>query len=289
MHASSFTARISVATLSYNHIKIQEREQRVASAIIQTVADRLAGAYAGDPVAPIAADLPDRDIETAYQVQLLQLESWVAAGRRLAGRKVGLTSAAVQAQLGVGEPDFGHLLADMIYGENEPLPLSRLHQPRIEAEIALILGSDLDFPDVCVADLIQATAWVLPALEVVGSRISDWQISIVDTVADNASSGLLVLGGPARRLDGLDLVRCAMAMTVNGELVSSGQGSACLGSPLNAAAWLARRSHGLGRPLRAGEVVLTGALGPMVPVFPGDRIEAQIDGLGSVSTLLAQE
>jgi len=261
----------------------------VVSANIQNIADRLAGAYTGDAVAPVAPELPERDIESAYQVQILQLNSWVAAGRRVVGRKIGLTSTAVQAQLGVGEPDFGHLLADMIYGENEPLPLARLHQPRIEAEVALILGSDLDFPDVCVADLVCATAWVMPALEVVGSRIADWQISIVDTIADNASSGVIVLGGPARRLDGLDLVRCAMTMTVNGKLVSSGQGSACLGSPLNSAAWLARRSHGLGRPLRAGEVVLTGALGPMVPVFPGDRIEAQIDGLGSVSTLLAQE
>jgi 2-keto-4-pentenoate hydratase len=262
----------------------------VPSTSYQRIADRLATAYAGAGfLEPIASELPAGDIESAYRVQMLQVDAWRAAGRRIVGRKIGLTSAAVQTQLGVREPDFGHLLADMVLGENEPLPLERLHQPRIEAEIALILGSDLDFADVCVADVVRATAWVLPALEIVGSRIAGWNIGILDTIADNASSGLLVLGGPARRIDGLDLVNCEMVMAINGEPKSKGFGHACLGSPLNSAAWLGRRSHSLGRPLRAGELILTGALGPMAPVAAGDRIEARIDGLGTVSTQIAQD
>lgn len=248
---------------------------------VEELARRLVRAYSDAPIAPIAGELAD--IDQAYRVQLWQIADRVAQGRRIVGRKIGLTSPAVQRQLGVGEPDFGHLTDEMVHGDHAELAHFDLRQPRVEAEVALILGADLDMPNPTVADIISATAYVLPALEIVASRIADWKIGILDTVADNASAGAVVLGGPARRLDGLDLTGCAMTMTINGETVSEGRGSDCLGNPLNAAAWLARRSQALGHPLRAGELILTGALGPMRPVAPGDAVHASIAGLGTVS------
>ncbi|WP_236555171.1 2-keto-4-pentenoate hydratase [Novosphingobium sp. 9U] len=256
--------------------------ESVASQSSANIARRLAEAYQGQPIAPVAEGLAD--IAQAYEVQLLQIGGRLAAGRRVVGRKIGLTSPAVQRQLGVDQPDFGHLTDDMVFGDNAVLDHADLRQPRIEAEVALILGADLDMANATVADVIAATAYAVPSLEVVASRIADWKIGILDTVADNASAGLVVLGGPARRLDGLDLANCAMTMTINGETVSQGHGRDCLGSPLNAAAWLARTSHALGHPLCAGEVILTGALGPMRPVSPGDAVHATIEGLGTVAT-----
>jgi 2-keto-4-pentenoate hydratase len=255
--------------------------ESVASQSSALLAQRLSEAYAAQPIAPIAGELTD--IAQAYEVQLLQIEARVLAGRRVVGRKIGLTSPAVQRQLGVGEPDFGHLTDEMVFGDNSVLAHADLRQPRIEAEIALILGADLDMANATVADVIAATAYVMPALEVVASRIGDWKIGILDTVADNASAGVVVLGGPARRLEGLDLSNCAMTMAINNKTASQGHGRDCLGSPLNAAAWLARTSHALGHPLCAGEVILTGALGPMCPVQPGDAVHATIEGLGTVS------
>lgn len=258
------------------------------TARLDALAAQLIAAYDGPLLPPIRDAFAPGDIASAYQVQLAQVRRWTEAGRRVAGRKIGLTSKVVQAQLGVDEPDFGHLFADMVFGDNETLPIDRLQQPKVEAEVALILSRDLDDPDTSVADLLDAVAWVVPAIEIVSSRIADWQINILDTVADNASSGLVALGGPARRLSGLDLVNCGMTMTVNGVEASNGVGAACLGSPLNAATWLARRSAALGRPLRRGELILTGALGPMVAVGPGDAVSATIEGLGSVSLKIGQ-
>lgn len=252
-----------------------------ATNIVAELGALLRDAYAAQPIAPVAQHLSS--IDQAYQVQLWQIADRVAQGRRIVGRKIGLTSSAVQVQLGVDQPDFGFLTDEMVHGDNAVLAHADLRQPRVEAEVALILGADLDLPHASVADVIAATAYVAPALEIVASRIADWKIGILDTVADNASAGAMVLGGPVRRIDGLDLSDCAMTMTINGETVSQGKGSDCLGSPLNAAAWLARTSYALGRPLRAGEIILTGALGPMRPVSPGDRVHAVIDGLGSVA------
>jgi 2-keto-4-pentenoate hydratase len=256
--------------------------------LIEETAARLLGAYQGDLLAPISPDFAVGDVDAAYAVQRVQVRQWRAAGRRLAGRKIGLTSQAVQRQLGVGEPDFGHLFADMIFEPGQVVPFERLQQPKVEAEIALILGADLDGPEVDAASVLAAIASVIPAIEIVSSRIADWKINIVDTVADNASSGLVMLGGPARRPEGLDLVGCEMTMSVNGQVVSRGRGADCLGHPLNAAVWLARRSAQLGQPLRAGEIILTGALGPMAVVAPGDRVEAEITGIGSVSLAFGQ-
>ena len=254
---------------------------------IGQTAQALLAAYTGAPLAPVRTYFDAGDTRAAYAVQQAQIAHWIETGRRPVGRKIGLTSPAVQKQLGVAEPDFGQLFADMVYGSGETIPVARLQQPRVEAEIALILSRDLDMEHATVADIVNSIGCVLPALEVVGSRIAGWNIDIVDTIADNASSGVLVLGGPAQRLEGLDLINCAMTMTLNGKPVASGYGRDCLGGPLNAAVWLARRSRELGRPLREGELVLTGALGPMASVQAGDVVHATIAGVGQVSVQFA--
>ncbi|MEH2474225.1 2-keto-4-pentenoate hydratase [Nitrobacteraceae bacterium AZCC 2161] len=248
-----------------------------------SLAATLRNAYGGEPVAPLRDSLPANDIDAAYAVQELNTAFWEGEGRRVVGCKIGLTSLVVQKQLGVDQPDFGMLFADMAVGEGQPIVPGRVLQPKIEAEIAFILGCDLTSRQPTAGDLIAAIGYVAPAFEIVGSRIAGWDIKIVDTIADNASSGLFILGGPARRLNGLDLGGAEMTMTRRGEIVSKGSGAACLGNPLNAAVWLAGEVARRGRPLRAGNVVLTGALGPMVPVSPGDTFEATISGLGTVT------
>lgn len=256
---------------------------------IEALAERLRRAEeTGKPCGPIRDHLPEGDVEAAYAVQRANTEFWTKQGRRLVGRKIGLTAKAVQRQLGVDQPDFGMLLADRTVGDGEEIDPGLVMQPRVEAEIALIIERDLTAERPTVADVIRATAFAVPAIEVVSSRIADWDIRIVDTIADNASFGLYVLGGPPRSLDGLDLRLCGMVMERRGEPISLGVGAACLGNPLNAAAWLARKMVEVGMPLQAGDVIMTGALGPMAPVAGGDVIEARISGLGSVRAVFAE-
>lgn len=232
---------------------------------------------------PLREQFPELDAAGAYAVQRINTEARLAAGGRIVGAKIGLTSPAVQKQLGVDSPDFGMLFDDMEYGEGLPIPMAAMQQPKIEAEVAFVLGRSLDMEHPTLVDVIRAIDFAVPALEIVGSRIANWNIKLVDTVADNASSSAYVIGGSPRKLSDLNLRDCGMQMHCDGELVSSGQGSACLGHPLNAVVWLARtmvRNHA---PLEAGHLVLSGALGPMVAVQASKTYTAHIEGLGSVS------
>ncbi len=253
---------------------------------IQEVAEQLhaarVAATAREPVADLLGGVAD-----AYAVQEINTERRLAAGGRLVGRKIGLTSTAVQAQLGVDQPDYGMLFAEMSVDEGAEVPAGALIAPRAEAEIAFVLGRDLPHPDSTPAEVLRAIEFAVPAIEIADSRIADWRIGIVDTVADNASAGLYVLGSTPVRLGLFDLLGCGMVMERAGEPVSTGAGRACLGSPVSATAWLARTMAAAGRPLLAGDVVLSGALGPMVSADPGDVFEARISGLGSVTAAFA--
>jgi 2-keto-4-pentenoate hydratase len=257
------------------------------SAALLTAHRRLGAARAsGTPCAPVRGLLDG--VGSAYAVQSAWVAERLDAGAVVTGRKIGLTSPVVQAQLGVDSPDFGVLLDEMAVAAGSTADTTLLLQPRIEAEVAFVLGADLNLAAPTDADVVAATDSVTAALEIVDSRIADWDIALLDTVADNASAGMYVLGSTPRSLDpGLDLASCAMTMRRNGAAVSAGLGSACLGSPVRAVAWLAATAYTLGAPLRAGDVVLSGALGPMVAVHAGDQFEAEVDELGAVSVTFA--
>jgi len=245
-------------------------------------AARLRAAYAGSPTAPLRDILAPTDIEGAYAVQSINTRLWRAEGRRVVGRKIGLTAESVQRQLGVDQPDFGVLFADMQLEDGGALEWARVLQPKAEAEVALIMARDLDRTDASPEDVAAAAGGVAAAIEIVDSRIADWKITFADTVADNGSSAFYVLGRQVRPLEGLDLASAAMTLELDGRLASEGVGAACLGHPLNAAAWLARTLAARGEALHAGDIVLTGALGPMVALAPGMHVRATIEGLGSV-------
>lgn len=256
----------------------------VASAIESAALRLRTASDQSQPCGPIRDLIAVDDLDAAYRVQDLNTAHGVAQGRRIVGRKIGLTSRVVQQQLGVDQPDFGTLFADMCFVDGEDIPHARTLQPKVEAEVVCVLGRDLTAAQLTLPEVIRAVDYVLPGIEIVGSRIANWDIRIADTIADNASSGLFLLGAAPRRLDSVDLRSCGMALEINGEAVSTGAGAACLGHPLNALLWLARRMVDVDTPLRAGDVVLTGALGPMCTVQPGDWVEARISGLGSLST-----
>lgn len=250
---------------------------------IEKAATRLMeAAKSGQPCEPIREILAEGDVAGAYAVQETITKAALGTGRRLVGRKIGLTSLAVQKQLGVNQPDYGMLFADMDVGDDVEIPASRLIQPKVEAEIAFVIGRDLDFPDVTSGEVMRAIEFALPAIEIVDSRIAGWNIRITDTIADNASSGLFVLGTSPKKLDAFDLRLCGMVLETGGEPLSVGAGAACMGNPINAATWLAQVMAKAGRGLKAGDVILSGALGPMVGVTPGKVYEARIEGLGSV-------
>jgi 2-keto-4-pentenoate hydratase len=242
-------------------------------------------AITGEPCAPVRDVLGREDINAAYAVQQILTDLRLEAGARIVGRKIGLTAPAVQRQLGVDQPDFGVLFDDMDYSERaDRIPTARLLQPKIEAEIAFVLETDLDDdPAALRLERVRAAvAYAVPALEIVDSRIADWDITITDTVADNASSGLFVLGTERVGLNRFEPVEARMRLYTDGTLASEGTGAACLDDPLNALLWLARTAAEFGQPLRAGQVILSGALGPMVAVAPGLSVRAEITGLGTV-------
>jgi 2-keto-4-pentenoate hydratase len=250
---------------------------------LHQIAERLRNAYRGGAVAPLRDTLDPMDAERAYAVQLINTRVWQEQGRRIVGRKVGLTSKAVQTQLGVSQPDFGVLFEDMAIPTGGVLDASKVLQPKAEAEVALVLERDIDNPDAKPEDVAAATAYAVTAIEIVDSRIAQWKITFADTVADNGSSAFFVLGTAHKPLASLDLYTCGMALEVNGAVASVGAGAACLGHPLNAAAWLARTVCAAGEKLKAGDILLTGALGPMVALNPGDRVVARVGGLGDAA------
>ncbi|MFF0011496.1 2-keto-4-pentenoate hydratase [Streptomyces sp. NPDC005374] len=261
---------------------VANRERAVAEA-----AGRLVGAARERrPCAPVRDLLGPTDIGLAYAVQRRIVDDRIARGARVVGRKIGLTSAAVQRQVGVDRPDFGVLLDDMDATGLPALPSERLLQPRAEAEIAFVLAADLDAEDPADLDVERvrgAVGHAVAALEIVDSRVADWDIAITDTVADNASSGMFVLGPQRVALTEFEPREVTMRLYADGVLASEGDGSACLGDPLLALLWLARTAREFGDPLRAGQVVLSGALGPLVPTPPGTTVRAEIAGLGPVT------
>jgi len=233
------------------------------------------------PCGRISERFDIQSLHDAYAVQELATQAALAAGRRLSGRKVGLTSLAVQQQLGVDQPDFGMLFADMECHDGQAIDSTRLIQPKAEGEIAFVLKHELAGPGVTVADVLRATEYVVPCFEIVDSRIADWKIKIQDTVADNASSALFVLGDAAVDPRRLDLGVVGMTLELNGEIAATGAGAAALGHPANAVAWLANTLGRLEVPLKAGEVILSGSLSTMLPVKAGDNLRISIGGIGS--------
>lgn len=239
------------------------------------------------PCAPLTAQF-ELSTQDAYAIQQLNIEKRLQHGlsgepTRIIGRKVGLTSEAIQRWLNVSQPDFGTLLTDMWVPDGGVASIDVLLQPRAEAEIAFVMKHDLAGPGILPTDVIRATDYVLPAIEIIDSRIAEWKITYNDTIADNASSGLFVVGTTPRKLDGLDLRLCGATLRKNGIVESTGAGIACLGHPLNAVAWLANTLGAMGSGIKAGEIVLSGALGPVTPVKAGDYLVADISGLGRCS------
>ncbi|MCP2338677.1 2-keto-4-pentenoate hydratase [Actinomadura rupiterrae] len=257
---------------------------QVDETVVAEAARRLADAAASRrPCAPLRDLIEPDDVHTAYRVQEQFNLLRAGPGAEVVGRKIGATSEAVQRQLGVDRPDFGVLFADMAFGQDGAIPIERLLQPRAEAEIAFILGADLADGPLDDVQCRRAVGAMAPALEVVDSRIAGWDISFADTVADNASSGVFVLGEERRSLDELEPAEVTMRMEIDGETASTGTGRACLGDPLHALSWLARQARDFGDPLRAGQVILSGALGPMRPVSAGAVVDVHIPGLSHVS------
>lgn len=235
------------------------------------------------PIDPLRSEIGIEDIDLAYEIQTINTEYRVESGARIVGKKIGLTSKAVQKQLGVDQPDFGVLFHDMEILNGQSISIKEILQPKIEAEIAFVLGEDLDMEALTIVDVINSIDYILPSLEIVGSRIKNWDLKITDTVADNASASHYVLGHTPKTIDEIDIVNTKMVMKINGEVQSKGKGADCLGSPLNALLWLAQKMQEMDEPLQAGEIVLSGALGPFYDVKAGDHVTADFQNLGSVS------
>jgi 2-keto-4-pentenoate hydratase len=247
-----------------------------AEALRQAERDKVA-------IAPLTETWPDIDLDDAMDVQLRNVGHRRDEGAVLRGHKVGLTAKAMQEVLGVTEPDYGHLFGDMFVAEGDVVAMDRFLAPRAEIEVAFVLGRPLVGPGVTAADVVRATDCLLPSIEIVDSRIRDWKLKIQDTVADNASSGAVVLGGRPTSLHAIDPALIGAVLRKNGEIMETGCSGAVLGNPVNAVAWLANRVAAYGVELEPGHVIMPGSCVRMVPVSAGDRIRADFDGLGEVS------
>lgn len=236
-----------------------------------------------EAVSPLTDREPAITIDDAYQIQLRFIQRRLDAGEHVVGKKIGVTSKVVMDMLKVNQPDFGHLLSGMVFNEGQPLSMSQFIAPKAEAEVAFILSRDLEGPGVTAADVLRATDCVMPCFEIVDSRIRDWKIKIQDTVADNASCGVLTLGGVRRSPRQIDLALAGMVLEKNGEVISTSAGASVQGSPVNAVAWLANTLGRLGIGLKAGDVILSGSQSPLVPVVAGDSLYCSVGGLGGTS------
>jgi 2-keto-4-pentenoate hydratase len=234
-------------------------------------------------VPPLTEQFSDLKVTDAYHIQLEVLNRKLAEGRTVIGKKVGLTSQAMQKMLGVSEPDYGHLLDDMKVANNGKVKTNHFLSPKIEAEIGFILGEDLEGPNVTFLDVLMATKYVVPTLEIIDSRIADWKIGLVDTVADNGSSAMVVVGDQMTEIAGIDLRSVGMMISRNGEMLATGSGAAALGHPAHAVAWLANKLHEFGISLKAGELILPGALSAAIGVEKGDTFTAEFGPVGSVT------
>ena len=253
-------------------------------ALIEQLGDELYQALTQRQVLePLTNRYADITIEDAYAIQQKMLARRLAAGEKVVSKKIGVTSQAVMNMLGVFQPDFGWLTDAMVYNEGQAIPMSRLIQPKAEGEIAFVLKKTLQGPGVTAADVLAATEGVMACFEIVDSRIQDWTIKIQDTVADNASCGVFVLGDRLVDPRDVDLGTCGMVLEKNGDIVATGAGAAALGHPANAVAWLANTLGARGIALEAGEVILSGSLGIMVPVQAGDNLRVTIGGVGGCS------
>ncbi len=252
----------------------QEKIEQYGAELYQAFVSRRA-------VEPLLSREPAISIEDAYRIQEQFVARRLAAGETIIGKKIGATSKPVQEFLGVYQPDFGMLTSGMVYAEGDTIDLGQMIQPKAEAELAFVLKHDLKGPGITAMDVIRATDYVLPCFEIVDSRISHWQIKIQDTVADNASCGVFVLGKTKGDPRKLDITLAGMVLEKNGELFSTGVGAAVQGSPANAVAWLANTLGELGIPFKAGEVILSGSQSALVPVSDGDELLCSVGGLGS--------
>lgn len=241
------------------------------------------------PVPPLLGRASGITIEDAYRIQQVMVNQRLKAGEKIVGKKIGATSKPVQDMLGVYQPDFGQLTSGMVYEEGADLPLGVLIQPKAEAEVAFVLKRDLKGPGITATDVIRATDYVVPCFEIVDSRITDWKIKIQDTVADNASCGVYMLGKDRKKLTDLDLTLAGMVLEINGELFSTAAGAAVQGGPVNSVVWLANTLGALGIPFLAGETILSGSQSMLIPVKPGDRFKCTVGGLGSCEVRFSGE
>jgi 2-oxopent-4-enoate/cis-2-oxohex-4-enoate hydratase len=250
--------------------------------LIHAYGDELYGAFIDRmTVMPLVDREPDITIEDAYRIQQRMVARRLAAGETIVGKKIGVTSKAVQAMVGVNRPDFGQLTSGMAYEEGEDLPLGGLIQPKAEAEVAFVLKRDLKGPGITATDVIYATDYVSPCFEIVDSRIADWRIKIQDTIADNASCGVYVMGKSRKKPTDLDLTLAGMVLERNGELLDTAAGAAVQGGPVNAVVWLANTLGALGMPFLAGEVILSGSQSKLIPAIAGEVLRCEVGGLGS--------